>query len=68
VTFDVQLDGLTGSLAIDRVKLPSPFEARLSYSAYSALVVIPRHQVRHIQQAELSSFFQWPRGPTPAAN
>ena len=39
-------------LAIDSVKVVSPFDARVSYSVYSALVIIPRHQMRHLEQAE----------------
>ena len=39
-------------LAIDRVKIVSPFGGKMKYNAYSALVIIPRHQHRHIQQAE----------------
>lgn len=41
--------------AIDKVRITSPFEARVSYSAYSALVIIPRHQMRHLEQAEEST-------------
>jgi hypothetical protein len=41
---------------IDRVKIPSPFDARVRYSAYSALVVLPRHQTRHLDQAEASVY------------
>jgi hypothetical protein len=37
--------------AIDKVRITSPFEARVSYSAYSALVIIPRHQTRHLDLA-----------------
>ena len=43
------------NLAIDTVKVVSPFDARISYSVYSALVIIPRHQVRHLEQAEESA-------------
>jgi hypothetical protein len=39
-------------LAIDRVKIVSPFGGKMKYNAYSAFVIIPRHQHRHIQQAE----------------
>ena len=39
-------------LALDRVKIVSPFGGRMKYSAYSALVIIARHQHRHLQQAE----------------
>jgi hypothetical protein len=38
--------------AIDRVKIASPFEARLRYNAWSALRIVPRHQHRHLLQAE----------------
>lgn len=41
-------------LPIHRVKVPSPFEARLRYSLYSALTLIPGHQHRHLLQAELA--------------
>lgn len=37
---------------LDRVKIVSPFGGRMKYSAYSALVIVARHQHRHIQQAE----------------
>ena len=39
-------------LPLDRVKIVSPFGGRMKYSAYSALVIIARHQHRHIDQAE----------------
>lgn len=37
---------------LGRMRVVSPFDARASYNAYSALVVIPRHQHRHLDQAE----------------
>lgn len=37
---------------IHRVKIASPFEPRMRYSAYSALLILPRHQRRHTLQAE----------------
>ncbi|HEX6575923.1 MAG TPA: DinB family protein [Gemmatimonadaceae bacterium] len=40
-------------LAIDEVKITSPFGERIRYNAYSALVLLPRHEERHLQQAEL---------------
>jgi hypothetical protein len=49
------LVGQAAGRAIDRVRITSPFEARVSYSAYSAFVIIPRHQIRHIEQAEESA-------------
>lgn len=39
-------------LAIDRVRITSPFGGKIRYNCYSALVMIPRHQMRHIEQAE----------------
>ena len=39
-------------LPLDRVKIVSPFGGRMKYNAYSALVIIARHQHRHIDQAE----------------
>ncbi len=42
-------------LPLDRVKIVSPFGGRMKYNAYSALVVVARHQHRHIDQAEEAS-------------
>jgi hypothetical protein len=39
-------------LPIDRVTLVSPFSARIKYSLYSAMTILPRHQHRHLWQAE----------------
>ena len=39
-------------LPIDRVKLVSPFDARVRYNLYAALTLVPRHQHRHLLQAE----------------
>ena len=39
-------------LPLDQVKIVSPFGGRMKYSAYSALVIIARHQHRHLDQAE----------------
>jgi DinB superfamily len=39
-------------LPIDEVKIVSPFGGRMRYSAYSALVIVSRHEHRHLQQAE----------------
>lgn len=39
-------------LALDRVKVVSPFNARVRYSLFSALTLVPRHQHRHLAQAE----------------
>lgn len=37
---------------VDRVRVQSPFTERFKYNAWSALVIIPRHQHRHLWQAE----------------
>jgi hypothetical protein len=42
-------------VAIDKVKIVSPFGGKMRYDAYSALVIIPRHEHRHIDQAELAA-------------
>ena len=39
-------------LPLDRVKIVSPFGGRMKYSAYSAFVIVARHQHRHLEQAE----------------
>ncbi len=39
-------------LPIDRVKIASPFNTRLRYNLFSALSILPRHQHRHLWQAE----------------
>lgn len=40
-------------LAIDKVSITSPFGEKVHYSCYSAFVLLPRHEERHIGQAEL---------------
>ena len=39
-------------LALLKVKIVSPFNAKLKYNAYSAFRLIPNHQHRHLFQAE----------------
>lgn len=39
-------------LPIDRVTVPSPFNAKARYNAFAALSILPAHQERHIWQAE----------------
>ena len=39
-------------LPIDRVKVTSPFDARVRYNLYAVLTLVPRHQHRHLVQAE----------------
>ncbi len=38
--------------AIDQVRITSPFGEKIHYNCYSAFVMIPRHQMRHVEQAE----------------
>jgi hypothetical protein len=55
VRYQAELAGLIRSgdgLPLDQVKIVSPFGGRMKYSAYSALLIVARHQHRHIQQAE----------------
>lgn len=47
-----ELVGEADGLPIDLVKLRSPFAEKIRYSLYSAFVIIPRHQERHLWQAE----------------
>ena len=39
-------------LPIHRVKIASPFNTRFYYNLFSALSILPRHQHRHLWQAE----------------
>jgi hypothetical protein len=39
-------------LPIENVKLASPFDARVRYNLYAAMTLVPRHQHRHLLQAE----------------
>lgn len=39
-------------LPIHRARVTSPFDARVRYNLYAALVLLPRHQHRHLEQAE----------------
>lgn len=39
-------------LPLDRVRVQSAFVRSVSYDAYSALLILPRHQHRHLDQAE----------------
>ncbi len=41
-------------LALDRVKLVSPFAEKVKYNAYSAFVLVAAHNRRHLWQAELA--------------
>lgn len=50
----VLLDLLSASegLPIDKITMTSPFNARMSYNLYAGFSILPRHQHRHLQQAE----------------
>jgi hypothetical protein len=39
-------------LALDRVKMESPFSSRVKYNLYSAFVLVAVHERRHLWQAE----------------
>jgi hypothetical protein len=41
-----------GGLPIDQIKVTSPFNARIKYNLYACLTILPRHQHRHLWQAE----------------
>jgi len=41
-------------LALDKVRIKSPFGEKISYNCYSAFVILPRHQERHLNQAVAS--------------
>ena len=52
----MELSGLVregDGLAIDKVMITSPFGEKVRYNCYSALVILARHELRHVQQAEL---------------
>jgi hypothetical protein len=39
-------------LPLGRVRITSPFDPRMRYNLYSCLTILPRHQHRHLWQAE----------------
>lgn len=39
-------------LPIDKLRVTSPFSGKTSYNLYSSLSILPRHQHRHLWQAE----------------
>jgi hypothetical protein len=39
-------------LPLDQLQILSPFDARVRYNLYSCFVILPRHQHRHLWQAE----------------
>jgi hypothetical protein len=50
-------------LPLERVTIPSPFNARLHYNIYACFVLLPRHQQRHLDQAERVWEGNSPPGP-----
>ena len=48
----IALATAAGGLPLGRVKVASPFEPRARYNLYSCFVILPRHQQRHLEQAE----------------
>lgn len=48
----IALTRAADGLALDAVRITSPFKAKLKYNGYSCLVILPRHQHRHLWQAE----------------
>jgi hypothetical protein len=48
----VGLLAASDGLPIDRVEMTSPFNARMRYNLYAGFSTLPRHQHRHLQQAE----------------
>jgi hypothetical protein len=53
-------------LPIDDVKVVSPFDGRVRYNLFAALTIIPRHQHRHLLQAERAAAVVAP-GASPIA-
>ncbi len=47
----VRIDRSAG-LALDRLRLVSPFDARVKYNLYATFCIIAAHQRRHLWQAE----------------
>lgn len=45
-------DGVERALPLDRLKMASPFNGRVTYSVWSAFRVLAAHQRRHLWQAE----------------
>jgi DinB superfamily len=48
----IELTGAADGLPLRRLRVTSPFDARASYNLFSALSILPRHQHRHLWQAE----------------
>lgn len=48
----ISLTRLAEGFPLDEMKIVSPFGGRIKYNVYSALRILPRHQYRHLGQAE----------------
>lgn len=48
----IELTQAADGLPLQSVRVVSPFDARVTYNLYSCLVLLPRHQLRHVDQAE----------------
>ena len=48
----IQLTRAADGKPLHKMRVVSPFDPRISYNAYSCLVILPRHQERHLWQAE----------------
>jgi hypothetical protein len=48
----IALTRLAQGFPLNKMMIVSPFGGRIKYNVYSALRILPRHQQRHLQQAE----------------
>ncbi len=48
----IALTEAADGLALQKVRVRSPFDPRVSYNLFSCLAILPRHQQRHLWQAE----------------
>ncbi|MBC8088687.1 MAG: DinB family protein [Phycisphaerae bacterium] len=48
----IQLTTLAEGRPLESIRIVSPFDSRVTYNAYACLVLLPRHQRRHLWQAE----------------
>ena len=48
----IELTRAADGLPLQKIRVRSPFDARVSYNLFSCLSILPRHQHRHLWQAE----------------
>ncbi len=60
----VGLAKVSRTLGIDKVKIVSPFNTKVRYNIFSALVIVAVHQHRHLDQADSV----WNSGVRPASH